>query len=71
MKYQYICYRDPQTTYEKFIERHCLRARSKNPHKEKKELVEEAQHDWREIRRNDEEVQKFLVLQENECPFVR
>ena len=28
---KFVCYGGPKSTYEKFIERHCLRGRTKDP----------------------------------------
>ena len=67
----YICFKDPSNEYERFIERHCLREKKKSVFKSKKELVDNAIRDWREIKKDKSKVANFLKLLPGEKDLER
>jgi len=69
----YVIFRDPSTSYEKVIERYCLRYRSKNSIFTKEKAHKAAQAYWKEnkLSSNEELVLEFLKLKNGEKPFVR
>ena len=68
----YIIYRDPQGDYESFIERYCLRAKRERGQINTNKIHAEAQNEWKTVYKgNEEKIKNYLILQENEKPFVR
>ena len=69
----FIVYRDPQTDYESFIERFCLRQRKLNINEAKKVLVDKAISFWKSesLSKNKEKLNQFLELKDGEKKFIR
>ena len=68
----YIIYRDPKGDYESFIERYCLRAKRERGQISTKKIHAEAQNEWKTVYKgNEEKIRNYLILQEDEKPFVR
>ena len=65
----YFAYKSPTGDYECFIERYCLRKEKQE--KKKCDLLKEAQGAWGKVKKDEQQIKKFLELQQGEKPFVR
>ena len=68
---KFVIYENPNGNYQCFIERFCLREKQNNVHKKNKDLVHEAQEEWKKVAKNIDAQSEFLKLRDGEKTFVR